>query len=369
MWKQSWVFSGLFVAHMGVACSSDTCSIECGSLPESSSAAGVEPTTPPGVEPTASGTDASNGDVAPALPSMPNTESDDSSSAPPASSDTTDSAPVSPSQEPTASQTPSPTNAPGGQDAGPQDTTAEQSDAAALPDVDPAAPASARLTSRPVGSTDATLGYWEYLPPAYEQGPAPLLVFTHGAAWTGDGSETALQEVLDVGPPNLIATDAWPNERPFVVLAPQNPGPGCFDPADIDAFIRYAVEHYDIDEQRVYLTGQSCGAIGAWQYLAQHLDEVVVAAVLISGDGNDAVASAGCALGRVALWGFHNEDDASVAASGTIDPINTLLACEPTPDVKLTIYPGETEHDAWTKTYDMSAGHDIYSWLLEHVHP
>ena len=86
MWKQSWVFSGLFLAHMGVACSSDTCSIECGSLPESSSAAGVEPTTPPGVEPTASGTDASNGDVAPALPSMPNTESDDSSSAPPASS-------------------------------------------------------------------------------------------------------------------------------------------------------------------------------------------------------------------------------------------------------------------------------------------
>ena len=51
--------------------------------------------------------------------------------------------------------------------------------------------------------------------------------------------------------------------------------PKSFDPADIDAFIRYAVEHYDIDEQRVYLTGQSCGAIGAWQYLAQHLDEVV----------------------------------------------------------------------------------------------
>ncbi len=61
--------------------------------------------------------------------------------------------------------------------------------------------------------------------------------------------------------------------------------------------------------------------------------------------------------------------DVAVDSSGTTVPINGLMGCEPLPDVQLTIYPGESEHDAWTKTYDLSAGNDIYSWLLEHVHP
>jgi hypothetical protein len=232
-----------------------------------------------------------------------------------------------------------------------------------------AEPPSARLKAIPVGTTDAELGYWEYLPPGYGDTPVPLLVFTHGASWMGDGSEAALQQLLEVGPPNLISTDAWPNERPFVMLAPQNPRSGCFDPGDIDAFFLYALEHYNIDPARIYLTGQSCGAIGAWGYLAEHLDELVTAAVLIAGDGRDAFAQAGCDLGRIAIWGLHNEDDPSVSSVGTIEPLNELAACSPAPDVKLTIYPDSPVHDAWTKTYDLSAGNDVFSWLLEHEHP
>jgi predicted peptidase len=234
--------------------------------------------------------------------------------------------------------------------------------------VDNAGPSSSRLTAVPVGTTDAGLGYWEYLPPGYGDEPMPLLVFTHGASWQGEGTLETLQKLLEVGPPNLISTDAWPNDRPFIVLSPQNPRSGCFDPDDIDQFYHYVVDAYDVDMSRIYHTGQSCGAIGAWNYLAAHLDEYVTAAVLISGDGRDAFAQAGCDLGRVAIWGLHNENDMTVSSAGTIDTINSLLACDPTPDVKMTIYPGETEHDAWTKTYDLSAGNDIYSWLLDHTH-
>lgn len=222
---------------------------------------------------------------------------------------------------------------------------------------------------RPAGTSAAELGYWEYLPPGYGETPLPLLVFTHGAAWTGAGDEAALPRLLEVGPPNLINTDAWPEQRPFIVLAPQNPGPGCFSAAAIDGFLRYAMETYEVDARRVYLTGQSCGAIGAWNYLAEHQDEIVNAAVLISGDGNDAWNAAECALGKVALWGLHNENDGTISASGTSGPIQALLECEPAPDARLTIYPDASEHDAWTKTYDLSAGNDIYAWLLEHVRP
>jgi hypothetical protein len=42
---------------------------------------------------------------------------------------------------------------------------------------------------------------------------------------------------------------------------------------------------------------------------------------------------------------------------------------DPTPvDVRLTVYP-RTDHDAWSRTYDLSAGHDIYAWLLGNEHP
>src|SRR5690606_14424260 len=116
--------------------------------------------------------------------------------------------------------------------------------------------ASERLTAVPVGDSEAALGYWEYLPPNYGDEPLPLLIFTHGAAWQGEGSLDSLQELLEVGPPNLISTDAWPDERPFIVLSPQNPRSGCFDASDIDAFYRYAVERYDVDMTRIYHTGQ-----------------------------------------------------------------------------------------------------------------
>ena len=32
-------------------------------------------------------------------------------------------------------------------------------------------------------------------------------------------------------------------------------------------------------------------------------------------------------------------------------------------DAELTVYPS-VDHDSWTRTYDQSAGHDIYDWLL-----
>src|SRR5690606_25057350 len=130
--------------------------------------------------------------------------------------------------------------------------------------------------------------------------------------------EEALSKLLTVGPVNLLSENKWPNSRPFVVLAPQNSHSGCFTAEDIDGFYRYALATYDIDPDRIYHTGQSCGAIGGWNYLAAHLDEFVTAAVLISGDGQDAFAQAGCDLGRVAIWGLHNEKDSSVNSAGTI---------------------------------------------------
>ncbi len=230
-------------------------------------------------------------------------------------------------------------------------------------------PSSARLVERQLGSTTAGQGFYEYVPPGYP-GTAEwaLLVFVHGLGENGNGT-SELDSVLATGIPDLIENDAWPNDRPFVVLMAQNSQGDCTRASDIEAMIAYGLDSYAIDPRYVYLTGLSCGAIGSWQYLDQHLDAQVAAFVPIAGNGAGAWNSQGCELGRVAVWGFHGDADPTVNVSGTNIPLDGLATC-PVPPAKpstKTIYPG-VDHNSWTRTYDLSAGHDIYTWMLGFTH-
>lgn len=248
-------------------------------------------------------------------------------------------------------------------DAGPPATL----DAGPPPIVDDR-PSSERHVTRPVGTTAAALGYWEYLPPGYGDGvPRPLLVFLHGIGENGAGTEADLARVPNGGPPQLIERDAWPNDRPFVVLSPQHPGGGCPSPSEIHDFFTYAMDAYDVDPARIYLTGLSCGAIGSWNYIGTYLDEQIVAMVAIAGDGRGAWSRQGCDLGAVDIWAFHGDADPTVSPDGTIVPTTNLMSCPVPPrhDLEVTIYPG-VGHNSWSRTYDLSAGHDVYAWLLSH---
>jgi predicted peptidase len=231
-------------------------------------------------------------------------------------------------------------------------------------------------------TTDSPLGYWEYLPPSYaDPGPSPLLVFLHGFGENGNGSQAELIRVPATGIPQMVRFDQWSVDLPFVVLAPQHATP--VDPEDIPdedfftvecawqdevaAFIDYALATYDVDPARVYLTGLSCGAYGAWMYLAENGNAQIAAMVPIAGPADEAWAAAGCELGVVPIWAFHGDADDVVPISTQSVPVGELSACPSPPreDVEFTAYPG-VDHDSWTRTYDGSAGHDIYAWMLDH---
>ena len=176
--------------------------------------------------------------------------------------------------------------------------------------------------------------------------------------------------MLHAGPPKLISKDQWPNSRPFIVLSPQHVGSGCPSADEVHDFITFATQSYGVDLSRVYLTGLSCGAIGSWSYLNKYLDQQIAAFVSIAGDGKGAWNNRGCELGKVPIWAFHGDQDPTVNVSGSKVPLEGLMQCPSPPliEAKLTIYPG-VKHDSWTKTYDLSAGHDIYAWLLKFKHP
>ena len=121
------------------------------------------------------------------------------------------------------------------------------------------------------------------------------------------------------------------------------------------------MNNYNIDEDRVYLTGLSSGGHGVWEYTAKY-PEVVAAAVPIAGTG---VGQNYCELANVPIWAFHGENDATVAPSNSITPIQEINKCSNVVEAKLTLYSG-VGHNSWDRTYSGSAGHDIYSWMLSY---
>ena len=239
-----------------------------------------------------------------------------------------------------------------------------------------AGPSSARQQPRPLGSTDAGNGFYEYLPPGYPGVERwPLLVFWHGIGENGNGT-TELSRVLANGPPRLINQNRWPATRPFVVLSPQHPGGGCPSSTEIQRFIGWAMRTYAIDARTVFLTGLSCGAIGSFSYLTNHLDSQVAAAVLIAGDpgaptnGGSLWGRHGCDAGVVAMSSFHGSADGTVLPGNDRDTFALLQACPQPPrrDISYVEFPG-VGHDSWSRVYDLSAGYDVYAWLLAHPKP
>jgi len=258
------------------------------------------------------------------------------------------------------------------------------------------------LTARPLHTTDAAMGYYEYLPPSYTTtgAPSPLLIFTHGYGETGDGSAADLDKLFVTAIPRYLKIGGWPTDRPLVVLAPQHTEDPPFDfsgcnndrtvyagtdcmqyqhdlgdhpafcttPGEIHDFIAYAVKHYNVDPDRVYLTGLSCGAFGIWEYVAAYGDTQVAAAVPYAGNGQPAWNTAGCGLGEVPIWAFSGALDDVVNPEGSTVPITNLRACPGVdPDhARLTLYP-DFFHEGWDEAYSGALGDDIYSWMLNHT--
>ena len=282
-----------------------------------------------------------------------------------------------PTQEPTSAPTPAPT---------PTQTASPTPKPTPAPVLTPALPtASPEPTASPLpplpenmtayGAAGDVLPYLEYLPAGYadDDSKSPLLIFLHGAGEYGDGSEEQLSKVLSLGIPAMIANDSWPSIQPFVVLMPQyyfGPANGaCGIGNELERFIGHALSTYQVDPRRTYLTGISCGAIGIYHYLAEEREFPIAAVVPIAGQPGYVMDAAGCELVRTPTWAFNGALDEIIPIDWLTGVMDELAACtDPPPtDLTFTVYPdGHHDVDTWDVTYDGSAGHDIYTWMLSH---
>lgn len=193
------------------------------------------------------------------------------------------------------------------------------------------------------------MGYLFYLPKDYDKQKSwPLVLFLHGAGERGDD----LELVKKHGPPKLIAEG---KDFPFIVVSPQCPKGRWWEPVELVALLDEISNKYEVDADRIYVTGLSMGGFGTWR-LAFHAPDKLAAIAPICGGGEKYWTKQ---FAHLPVWAFHGAKDPVVPVERSQAMIEELKNNGGNP--KLTIYP-EAGHDSWTETYNNPK---FYEWLLE----
>ncbi len=207
-----------------------------------------------------------------------------------------------------------------------------------------------RVFSKPV-TRELRAGYLLFLPEDYNktQEKWPMIMYLHGAGERGDN----IEQVKSYGPAKMVETQ---KDFPFVVVSPQCPMGIGWDTEVLINLLDEVVSKYNVDKNRIYLTGLSMGGGGTWKLATQNPDRFA-AITPICGWGEPDLAYK---LKDVPTWVFHGEDDSVVSIEESIKMVRALEKVGG--DVKLTVYP-DTGHESWKQAY---ADPNLYQWFLEH---
>ncbi|HEY7119341.1 MAG TPA: DUF4038 domain-containing protein [Tepidisphaeraceae bacterium] len=187
----------------------------------------------------------------------------------------------------------------------------------------------------------------------------PLILYLHGMGERG--TDNVLQTTWMGG----IVNHTQSGQYAAYVLAPQidpsmwfqsyNGSPTEAMSLTIKALDQVIATH-DIDTTRIYVTGVSMGAMGAWDIL-RWAPGRFAAAVPLSGYANPNTASA---IKNVPIWAFHGSNDTIVPVSGSRNMIAALRAAGGNP--KYTEIAGGG-HVIWNPIYN-DPSNTLYSWLF-----
>jgi len=221
---------------------------------------------------------------------------------------------------------------------------------------------------------DRAYPYALYVPRSYDASRAwPLILFLHGRGECGnDGSRQ-----LSVGlAPELLAQ---PERWPFLALFPQKSAKDDEweqHEAALLAMLDEISGRYNVDPNRVLLTGLSQGGHGAWVLGARH-PERWAAIVPVCGypaapprapvEGHlpppfrGSAAELAPALSRLPIWAFHGDADETVPVAATLELVEATRRAGGSP--KLTVFPG-VGHNSWDPAY---RDPQLSEWMLQQV--
>lgn len=179
----------------------------------------------------------------------------------------------------------------------------------------------------------------------------PLIIFLHGSGEKG----TDIELVKVHGPFKYLKT----HDIDAYVLAPQCPKEVYWESESLYQLIQKVIaENKNIDTSRIYLTGLSMGAWGAWNLAFAH-PEMFAALVPIAGFVDRVPMLENCKIKDISTRIFHGLIDDVVDVRYSIDIYKKLKNCST--NIELTIF-DDANHDSWSRVYDDA---DIYKWMLQ----
>ena len=193
-----------------------------------------------------------------------------------------------------------------------------------------------------------SIRYLQRLPKFYIEGTKlPTILFLHGAGTVGTDIEVLKNNSF------FVSTDK--PDCPFAVVAPLCEQGVWFDVFEqLKAFAEAVSEMQFVDQDRLYLIGNSMGGYGAWQ-LAMSLPHLFAALVPVCGGG---MAWRTKQLKNVPIWAFHGQLDDTVFVDESIHMVDETNRHGG--NARLTIFPN-ADHNSWDPTY---ATEELWLWLL-----
>ena len=206
----------------------------------------------------------------------------------------------------------------------------------------------------------ASLPYRLFVPENRDQGRKyPLVLFLHGAGERG--SDNRLQITGQSGVLAFLF-DENQAKQPCFLVAPQCPTSGTWVDtprhSQLLALIAALKTEFNIDADRVYVTGLSLGGQGAWDLLSLN-GNLFAAGIPMSGfPGTRSVSATAAAVHRIPIWNFHSFDDSTVNVSNSRNLINAIRTLGGTPVYTEFATAG---HSIWTASYATPL---LYDWVM-----
>ena len=192
--------------------------------------------------------------------------------------------------------------------------------------------------------------YLCYLPKDYNKDKKyPLLLFLHGAGERGN-------DVSLVGRHGFFKQANEGKDFPFIMVGPQCPCNEYWGNhlESLNYFLGEIIKKYNIDEKRIYLTGQSMGGTGTWHLLMAY-PERFAAAAPVCGTG---IYWYAVRIATKPLWIFHGDKDDIVPISESYSMLESLKRYGAEP--KFSVFEG-VKHNAW----DFAYTNELVEWFMD----
>jgi len=196
----------------------------------------------------------------------------------------------------------------------------------------------------------------------------PLVIFLHGAGERGQDNMKQLMHGAKIFEtkvnlkkyPCFVIVPQCPEGQRWVEvdwslekhIMPENPS----EPVNllmelIDSFEK----RYNVDENRIYVTGLSMGGFGTWDLIARY-PNMFAAATPVCGGGDVTTAKI---IKNIPIWAFHGAIDKTVNPQRTRDMIKAIEDAGGNP--QFTEY-DSVAHNAWDKAY---GDPKLLEWMFE----